>query len=60
LKAELLMAEDELIQATPENRQEALRRFQEAVSRFSGLVLDDKLPPGWHPRLRLPVLRVLC
>jgi hypothetical protein len=43
-----MTAEDELIQATPENRREAVRRFQEAVSRFSRLGLDNEIHPGWH------------
>jgi hypothetical protein len=44
LSTELLKAEREVIQATPESRREALQRYQEALDRFSGLVVHGEPP----------------
>lgn len=45
LRAELTEAEEKFRQATtPESKQEALDNFERALSRYSRLVLDGKLP----------------
>jgi hypothetical protein len=44
LRIELLKAEADLLQAAPENRQQALSQYRRALFRFTRLVIDDQLP----------------
>jgi hypothetical protein len=43
LRTELLRAEKQLNQATPENHEKAFQRYREALARFSNLVLRRQL-----------------
>jgi hypothetical protein len=47
LREELEQAERLLKSASPEQKPEARRRFEEALHRFSELVLKGKIPTQW-------------